>query len=196
MKDRTGKTLALNEILQKTWVRVKTIFEEIVIYKLHLIGSIPSHHCRRLAYRIAGMNIGKGSSIHMYTRFYRPSGIRVGSGTIIGEHATLDGRGGLIIGDHVDMASQVMIYTSEHDLQDPHFSPITAPVTIGDYAFIGPRAILLPGVSIGKGAIIAAGAVVTKDVPAMTMVGGVPAKEIGKREGNLDYKLGRAALFR
>lgn len=196
MKDRTGKTLSLDEIIQKTWVRIQTIFEEILIYKLHVTGSIPSHHFRRLVYRIAGMGIGTGSSIHMYTRFYHPSGVRVGKGTIIGEQATLDGRGGLHIGDHVDIASQVMLYTSEHDLHDEHFSPIIAPVTIEDYVFIGPRVIILPGVTVGKGAIIAAGAVVTKDVPPMTIVGGVPAKEIGKREGNLNYKLGRAAWFR
>ncbi|KXK08969.1 MAG: 2,3,4,5-tetrahydropyridine-2,6-dicarboxylate N-acetyltransferase [Microgenomates bacterium OLB22] len=132
----------------------------------------------------------------MGTRFYHPSGIQIGDGTIIGEYATLDGRGRLTIGNHVDMASQVMLYTSEHDLGDAHFSPIIAPVTIEDYVFIGPRSIILPGVTIGKGAIVAAGAVVTKDVPTMTIVGGVPAKEIGKRAGDIGYRLGRAALFR
>jgi len=70
-------------------------------------------------------------------------------------------------------------------------------VNIKDYVFIGPRAIILPGVTIGRGAVVAAGAVVTKNVDELSIVGGVPAKEIGQRNGeSLTYKLGRAAWFR
>jgi len=68
---------------------------------------------------------------------------------------------------------------------------------IEDYVFIGPRTIILPGVKIGKGAVIAAGAVVTKDVPPFAICGGVPAKIIGERRlKTLKYKLGRARWFR
>jgi maltose O-acetyltransferase len=89
-----------------------------------------------------------------------------------------------------------MIYSSEHDLVDSNFSATLAPVKIGDYVFIGPRAIILAGVTIGDGAVVAAGAVVTKDVDPYTIVGGVPAKVIGER-GLKDphYKLGRFKLF-
>ena len=63
--------------------------------------------------------------------------------------------------------------------------------------FIGPRAIILPGVTIKRGAVVGAGAVVTKDVEEFKIVGGVPAKEIGERQNkNPNYKLGRAAWFR
>jgi maltose O-acetyltransferase len=133
----------------------------------------------------------------MGMRLYGPLGISIGKDTIIGEGAVLDGRGILSIGDHVDIASEVMIYTSQHDIQDAQFRAITAAVTIEDYVFIGPRAILLPGVRIGKGAVVGAGAVVTKDVEPCEVVGGIPAKKIRSRNvKNLQYKLGRAAWFR
>ena len=89
-----------------------------------------------------------------------------------------------------------MIYNSEHDLEKDDFSPIEAPVEIGDYVFIGPRVIILPSVKIGKGAVVAAGAVVTKSVQDFEIVGGVPAKVIGERKHkDLHYRLGRARLF-
>jgi len=69
-------------------------------------------------------------------------------------------------------------------------------VKIEDYVFIGPRVIIQPGVKIGYGAIVAAGAVVTKDVLPYSIVGGVPANIIGERKlKNLHYRLGRARLF-
>jgi acetyltransferase-like isoleucine patch superfamily enzyme len=81
-------------------------------------------------------------------------------------------------------------------LESEGFFARTQTVEIGDYVFIGPRAIILPGVKIGRGAVIAAGAVVTKDVPDFTIVGGVPAKAIGERKNkNPNYKLGRPRLF-
>lgn len=138
----------------------------------------------------------------MAARIYDPRHIVIGEDTIIGEYATLDGRrqlkdsqGGLTIGNHVDIASGVMIWTSEHDLKSPTMTAIEEPVVIEDYVFIGPRAIILPGVTIGKGAVIAAGAVVTKSVPPMAIVGGVPAKEIATRQVELNYRLGRARWF-
>lgn len=162
-----------------------------------LVGFVPSHHFRRFFYRVFGMKIGKGSTIHMALSVYNPSGIEIGSDTIVGEWAVLDGRDKLIIGNHVDIATGVMIYNSEHDINDEKFKATTSPIEIEDYVFIGPRAIILPGVKIGKGAVVGAGAVVTKDVADFKIVGGVPAKEIGERGiKEPQYKLGRAAWFR
>lgn len=177
--------------------RIRTVLNEFVNYILWIVGYVPSHHVRRFFYRLAGMHIGKGSSIHMFVKFYDAKNINIGQDSIVGEGAVLDGREKLTIGDHVDIASEVMIYNGEHDVNDEKFKPIFAPVTIEDYVFIGPRSIILPGVRVKKGAVIGAGAVVTKDVDEYKIVGGVPAKEITERQNkDLNYKLGRAAWFR
>lgn len=197
MKDKTGRQLTTVEIAGKAARRLKTILIEFEVFLLHIIGNCHSHNIRRFFYGLAGIKIGKGSTIHTGMRLYYPDNIRIGKDTIIGEFAVLDGRDKLIIGDHVDIASEVMIYNSEHDIESPGFQASHKPVIIEDYTFIGPRVIILPGVKIGKGAVIAAGAVVTKDVESFQIVGGVPAKVIGERKNkDLHYKLGRAALFR
>ena len=183
-------------MIKKIIVRFYSILTEFVNFILRIVGFIPSHHIRRFFYRISGVKIGKGSTIHMGACFYDPKNIVIGQDTIIGENAVLDGRDKLVIGNHVDIASEVMIYNAEHDVQSSDFRAITSPVTIEDYVFIGPRAIILPGVRIKKGAVVGAGAVVTKDVEEFTIVGGVPAKPIKDRIKNLNYKLGRAAWFR
>lgn len=182
---------------KKIYRRITSIASEYMIMWLHIIGNVPSHHIRRFFYRLSGIKIGKGSTLHMGAKFYEPSGITIGRDSIIGEGVVLDGRDSLTIGNHVDFASEVMVYNAEHDINDASFSAISAPVSIEDYVFVGPRAIILPGVTIGRGAVVGAGAVVTKDVASYTVVGGVPAKVIGERKlRDLDYKLGRASWFR
>ncbi len=184
-------------IMKKIVNRIVNICLELEVFLLHLIACLPSHLLRRAFFRVAGVKIGKGSTFHSCTVFYQPNNISIGKDTIVGERATFDGRDKLMIGDHVAIASEVMIYNSEHNIEDENFKAIVAPVRIEDYVFIGPRAIILPGVTIGKGAVVGAGAVVTKDIPPYAIVGGVPAKVIGERKNkNLNYKLGRPRLFR
>lgn len=185
------------ELQRKTRNRLRTVLREFIVFCLHVLGQVPLHHVRRFFYRLAGMTIHEGSTIHAGARFYNPSNIVIGKDTIIGEYAVLDGRDRLVIGDHVDIASEVMIYNSQHDIHSDDFQAISERVVIDDYVFIGPRAIILPGVTLGKGSVVGAGAVVTKSVEPYAIVGGIPAKVIGERkEKDLHYKLGRAAWFR
>lgn len=194
--DKMGKPLTTQEALSKIVSRFFNWILDLELLIITWVGLIPSHFFRLFIYKLAGIKIGQGSRIHIGARFFYPSNVAIGKGTIVGNNAFLDGRAKLIIGDHVDIASEVMILNSEHDINSEDFHATTSIVEIGDYVFVGPRAIILPGVKLGKGSIIAAGAVVTKDVADFTIVGGVPADKIGERKiKDLHYKLGRARLF-
>lgn len=191
-----GQQLSWQEAGNKIQRRFMSYLDDVVVLWLSFVGCVPFHSFRNTMYRLAGMTIGRNSTLHMGAKFYAPSGVTIGEGTIIGDHAVLDGRAPLTIGNHVDIASQVMIYNSEHDIHAEDFGPIEEPVSIEDYVFIGPRAIILAGVTVGKGAVVGAGAVVTKDVEPGAIVGGVPAKKIGERQlKEYRYRLGRARLF-
>jgi len=195
-KDKHGQSLSWSQAIKKILNRLYNYYLDLKISCLWLLGYFPSHLFRLALFKIAGVKIGKGSRIHIGARFFQPKNIKIGQGSTIGDHVTLDGRNKLTIGNHVDIASQVMIYNAQHDIQSPHFDPIEKEVTIKDYCFIGPRAIILPGVTINTGAIVAAGAVVTKDVDENSIVAGVPAKPIGTRTiKSYNYRLGRARLF-
>ena len=195
-KDRMGNSLSTDQFINKAINRLYNIWLDFELFILTLVGNIPSHLVRLFLYRSFGIRIGPDSRIHMWCRFYNPYNIKIGKGTIIGDHAFLDGRAPLTIGDHVAIASEVLIYNSEHDIHSEDFRPIQEPVVIEDYVFIGPRVIILPGVTIGRGAVVGAGAVVTKDVPAFALVVGVPAQIIGERKNkDVKYRLGRARLF-
>jgi acetyltransferase-like isoleucine patch superfamily enzyme len=139
----------------------------------------------RHAFRV---RIGRGSIIHWQTRFFEPSGVRIGEHSNIGNSAFLDGRRSISIGDRVATGAEIMIYTLQHDVDSPTFAVSGGPVIIEDDVYIGPRAIVLPGVRVGRGAVIGAGAVVTADVPAYTVVGGVPARFIRERRRDLNYR--------
>lgn len=130
----------------------------------------------------AGTFVMYGSVLHVYNfRDLPHAGIRIGCDSLIGEYNVLRGQGGIDIGDRVYTAPQVQILAVNHVFSDPGRpicdQGITAQgIRIEDDAWIGAGAIVTDGVTIGRGAVVAAGAVVTGDVPAHTVVGGVPAR--------------------
>lgn len=136
-----------------------------------------------------GASIDGSVAIYGGCEFRNPSGLTIGFGSSVGHRCVLDARKDLTIGKRVNFGTEVMIWTLHHDFNDLHFSAVGASVEIGDFAWLGSRAVILPGVSIGEGAVVASGAVVTKDVPAYDVVGGVPAKKITQRERkSYDYR--------
>ena len=175
------------------WLR--SFLADLLLFILTMVGYVPLHWFRKATYCFAGMRIAKHTAFHWRARFFHPKGISIGSYSCIGNDAFLDGRLGLNIGDCVNIAGEVRIYTVEHDIDDPCFDSKGGPVNIEDYVYIGSRVTILPGVRLGYGCVVASGAVVTKSVLPYTLVGGVPAKAIRERSHDLRYKLGNAKLF-
>ena len=157
---------------------------------------LPFHIIRHLYLKIFLNSIGYDSELCRCVDIRTPRNIIIGNNTTINKHVLLDGRGGkLIIGNCVDIAQEVQIWTLQHDYNSSDYIAVGNPVIVKDYVWLGSRSIILPGVTIGKGAVIAAGAIVTKDVADYTVVAGVPAKKIGNRNPNLNYKLGKWRWF-
>jgi maltose O-acetyltransferase len=144
---------------------------------------------------VMGFVLGEGVAIHLGARFDCARGLRIGPGSVINENCRLDPRGQLLIGANVAIAAETIILTADHDLNSPDFHGRDRPVVIEDYVFIGTRAMILPGVVLHWGAVAAAGAVVSRDVPSLAIVGGVPAREMGKRQSDLKYSTAYSRLL-
>jgi maltose O-acetyltransferase len=147
----------------------------------------------------------KGTASHLRARLLAQAGFQIGEGTIIrgrphinGGHrlyknlvigrrcmidvgCTLDLEDLLTIGDQVMIAHEVMLLTSSHEIGPKEHragNMVRGPVTVGNGAWLGPRCVILPGVTVGAGAIVTAGALVNKDVAPNTRVAGTPAKHV------------------
>lgn len=156
----------------------------------HWVGRVPLHGLRMWLLRRLGLRVGAGSTLLMNIEFADASAIIIGQNTIINQRVYLDGRGGLRIGNNVNISSHVLIVAGTHDVQDGEgFRGEAKAVTVEDYVWICTRSLILPGVTIGHGAVVAAGSVVTRSVPPFTIVAGSPARPIGMRTQHLTYQL-------
>ena len=152
-----------------------------------LVSHIPFHVIRLWYYRsICTLKIGKNASILMKTTIVGTD-IQIGINSVINRNCLLDGRSGIKIGKNVSISPNVHLITGSHDLNSERFKYIGKSIIIDDFAWIGSRATILQGVRIGEGAVVAVGAVVTKNVEPYTIVGGIPAVKIGIRKSKIDY---------
>ena len=160
-----------------------------------VISNVPCSALRNEYFRrVCGISIGEGTEIWGGVRFMggAMNRIRIGAHCSIPHYAFFVAGASISIGNHVVFGHAVELYTSDHDPDDPAFSRRDAPIEIHDRAWIGSRAVILKGVTIGEGAVVAAGSVVTRDVQPFTIVGGNPARlirERGTRE--FTYQVGR-----
>lgn len=155
------------------------------------IGYIPSVSFRLMLYRMLAIDAAKHVVIHYKFEVRMPHMLSIGRGTIVGDNALFNCSSGLTIGKNVNFSSNVSVYTGQHDHRDKYFGRTERsmkPVSIADRAWIGSNVIILPGVTIGEGAVCCAGCVVTKDVEPFTVVAGVPAHPVGTRPQDLCYE--------
>jgi acetyltransferase-like isoleucine patch superfamily enzyme len=156
----------------------------------HAVAYTPSFTIRHFWYRrVMGIDLGQGAGVNMRTyvwsygpRQVRRSGASIGRNTRISHGCTIDLRSGLSIGNNVSVSPEVMILAGTHDVHAPRFNDVAGPISIEDHVWIGARATILPGVTLGRGSVVAAGSVVTKNVAPLTIVAGVPAKPVGQRD--------------
>lgn len=154
-----------------------------------IAACLPFQTIRLVMFRLAGGGIGARTRIYGGCEIRTARKIRMGAGCSIGHECKLDGRGGLEIGNAVNLSTGVWIWTAEHDVQSSDFRLVLGRVVIDDHAWIAGRVVIMPGVRVGRGAVVASGAVVTKDVAAHAIVAGIPARVIGQRTKDLNYRL-------
>jgi acetyltransferase-like isoleucine patch superfamily enzyme len=155
-----------------------------------LIGRVPIQALRRLYLRAWLGDFSSGTTVQMGCRFLNGRKVHLGKRNVINFGCLFDGRRFHIrTGDDVSIGPEAAILTLGHDPQSLDFADRGGDVNIGDRVWIAYRAIVLPGVTIGEGAVVAAGAVVTADVPPYEIVAGVPARSVGKRNREIRYQL-------
>lgn len=162
---------------------------DLELISIKAVCRLPIHAARVYVLRAWGAEIGHGATIYHGIEVRAARKLRIGARSSIGNGVVLDARGGLDIDADVNISSQVQIWTAQHDWRSDDFAYKAAPVVIGRRAWLSARATVLPGVSIGAAAVVAAGAVVSRDVSAHALVGGVPAKVIAERSPHISYEL-------
>ena len=162
----------------------------------HLVSHVPFYFLRSCFLKAYLAGLGEGSNVQMSCRFLNGRKVSLGKRNVVNFGCLFDGRRFHIrTGDDVSIGPEAAILTLGHDPQSPGFADRGGDVIIGNQVWIGYRAIIMPGISIGDGAVIAAGAVVTKNVEPYTIVAGVPARKIHDRERNLSYRLNYKGLL-
>ena len=160
----------------------------ILVEFLNITYQLIPNPLRRGYLALFNIRLGGGSCIHRKCKFFHIGKFLMGRNSVVNFGCYIDNRRGVYIGNNVGIAHNAKIYTLGHNIDDPNFGTKGAPVYINDNVFVFSNAIIMPGVTIGEGAIVLSGSVVTKNVEPWTVVGGNPAKVIRTRNQNVNYK--------
>jgi acetyltransferase-like isoleucine patch superfamily enzyme len=171
------------------WLNLSFLIKATKMYFAnHVIAHVPSFRIRHWYYRnILKYVLGRDSSIHMNT-FVTGDHLSIGDNVVINRKCYIDGRFGVEINNNISISSEVCILSMDHDPNHPQFATRQSKVIIKDNVWVGIRAIILPGVTLGEGCVVAANSVVTKDVEPYKIVAGIPAKVIKDRNREIAYK--------
>jgi acetyltransferase-like isoleucine patch superfamily enzyme len=155
-----------------------------------IVGRLPLHIVREFYLSCYLGAFGRGTAVQMGCHFLNGRKVHLGERNVVNFGCLFDGRRYKIMTGHdVSIGPEATILTLGHDPQSTSFELRGGDVVIGNHAWIGYRAMILPGLTVGEGAVVAAGAVVTKSVEPYTIVGGNPARLIGQRTRDLAYSL-------
>lgn len=157
-----------------------------------LITKQPFCIVRYVYLRVFSKAMGDCVSVMTGTTFIGVRNMSFASNIQIGSNCRLDARGEISIGSNVCISSGCTFVTADHDVQSFDFSGRLGKITIGDHVWIAMNCTILKGVTIENGAVVAAMSLVNKDVRELDVVGGVPAKELARRNSDLAYKIGPA----
>ena len=157
----------------------------------HVVNRIPLVAARMRAYAALGVQFDDldSANISLGVEMWAGSNLSMGRGSTIGQRCYVDARAGIRVESDVSISREVCVLTAAHEPDSPDFGASLAPVRFERRSWIATRAVVMPGVRIGEGAVVAAGAVVLGDVDPYTIVGGVPAKVLRKRREPLSYEL-------
>lgn len=136
---------------------------------------------KRFLLRIFGAKMGKNSNVYSSTKIYYPANLIMGNNTCLASDVECYNVAPVILEDNVTVSQGAYLCTASHDIEDPMHQLITAPIVLKDQAWIGARAFIGMGVTIGQGSVVGATASVYKNVEPWTVVGGNPARLLKER---------------
>ncbi len=157
----------------------------------HVVNRIPLVGVRMRTYALMGLHFDElaSANISLGVEMWTGWRLKMGARSTIGQRCYIDARGGIRLDSDVSVSREACLLTATHVPDDPDFAGELAPIHLERRSWIGVRALLLPGVRVGEGAVVAAGAVVTADVEPYTIVAGTPARLLRKRREPMGYEL-------
>lgn len=164
-----------NKLARAAWLAFSAIF-------FRPFGGPLFRYYRSFVLRLWGANVGERCAIAAGVRIWAPWNLRIGNYVAVANGVELYDVAPISLGDHITISQDAYICTASHDISSRLKPLIMRSISISSYAWVCARSIVLPGMTIGEGAVVGAGAVVTKDVAPWTVVGGNPARVIGRRE--------------
>lgn len=165
-----------NKLLRGLW--------GVVWFCLFRMSPAPLHAWRRLLLRVFGAKVGSGSAIYPGVRVWAPWNLSIGRAVTVGDRAELYCVARITIGDGAIISQRAHLCGASHDVNSPAFDLVAGDITVEANVWVAAEAFVGPGIILKHGAVVAARAVVTKDVEALSVVAGNPAKVISTRSGD------------